>query len=54
MIGKEEARWRVLCELAVDERDPKKFMELVAEIDRILEAKAQRLKAVRSPSEESD
>jgi hypothetical protein len=50
MLGNEEPRWRVLCELAVDERDPKKFAQLIEEIERILQAKNRRLNA--PPSDE--
>jgi len=34
-----------LCEQAAIEQDPEKLLELVAEINRLLEAKEQRLKA---------
>jgi hypothetical protein len=44
MIGDEKERWMELCELAVKEQDPAKLMALVAEINRILEAKEQRHK----------
>jgi hypothetical protein len=33
-----------LCERAANEQDPAKLMELVAEINRLLEAKEKRLK----------
>lgn len=45
MVGDEKERWMELCELATKEQDPVRLMELVAEINRILEAKEQRLKA---------
>ncbi len=45
MVGDEKERWMELCELATKEQDPVKLMELVAEINRILESKEQRLKA---------
>lgn len=45
MVGDEKERWMQLCELATMEQDPVKLMELVAEINRILEAKENRLKA---------
>jgi hypothetical protein len=45
MIGDGKERWMELCEMAVKEQDPAKLMALVAEINRILEAKEQRLKA---------
>ena len=45
MVGDEKERWMELCELATKEQDPVKLMELVAEINRILEAKERRLTA---------
>jgi hypothetical protein len=36
-------RWMELCALAAEEQDPKKLMELVAEINQLLEAKERRL-----------
>jgi hypothetical protein len=42
----EDERWMELCGLASKEQDPEKFME---EINRILEAKEQRLQALRKP-----
>jgi hypothetical protein len=43
MRGETEERWRQLCEQAVHEKDPKKLIELMQEINRLLEAKEQRL-----------
>jgi hypothetical protein len=37
-------RWLELCALAAEEQDPKKLMELIAEITALLEAKEKRLK----------
>ena len=37
--------WKQLCEQASKEQDPIKLMELIAEINRLLEAKEKRLKA---------
>jgi hypothetical protein len=48
MFGDEKERWMDLCELAAKEQDPAKLMALVAEINRILESKEQRLKQVHS------
>ena len=31
--------WKELCELATQEKDPKKLMALIGEIDRLLETK---------------
>ena len=47
MVGDEKEQ---LCELATKEQDPVKLMELVAEINRILEAKERRLKAAEPKS----
>jgi hypothetical protein len=37
-------RWMELAELAADEQDPKKMLELVREINDLLEQKQNRLK----------
>jgi hypothetical protein len=39
-----EERWKRLCEQAVNEQDPDKLMELIAEINRLLAAKDKRLR----------
>jgi len=36
-------RWKQLCEMAANEQDPAKLMELITEINRLLQAKEQRL-----------
>ncbi len=36
-------RWQELCAQAAAERDPKKFMNLIHEIERLLELKEERL-----------
>ena len=41
-----EARFQ-LCALAANERDPKKLLLLVQEINRLLEEKEQRLKSMK-------
>jgi hypothetical protein len=38
-----EERWKELCRQASVEQDPEKLHELIAEINRLLEAKQQRL-----------
>jgi hypothetical protein len=43
LIGKDKERWEQLCEQAAKERDPKKLVELVEEINRLLESKRARL-----------
>jgi len=52
--GETRERWQHLCELAADEQDPEKLLELVKEINRLLEAKEARLQMLRkAPSEKS-
>ena len=41
MIGENDERWKVLCEQASVEQDPKKLQELIKEINDLLEAKRQ-------------
>jgi hypothetical protein len=43
MKGETGERWRKLCEQAAEEQDPKKLMELIEEINRLLESKEERL-----------
>ena len=43
MQGDTKERWKVLCELAANEQDPQKLMEIVNEINELLEAKERRL-----------
>jgi hypothetical protein len=40
---KDKERWLELCEQAAVEQDPKKLLELVAEINRLLGEKQSRL-----------
>ena len=49
---KDKARWMELCEQAAVEQDPKKLMELVAEINRLLLEKEKRIGIV-PPSDKS-
>jgi hypothetical protein len=44
-------KWMELCERAAQEQDPEKLMELIAEINRLLDAKERRLKG-RPPATE--
>jgi hypothetical protein len=37
MINRDKERWKVLCEQAAGEQDPKKLHELIREINRLLE-----------------
>ncbi len=43
MKGESRERWMQLCEQAADEQDAQKLMKLVAEINRLLTEKEQRL-----------
>ena len=45
--GEVKARWMQLCEMTATERDPKKLLEIVEEINRLLEEKEQRLSKLR-------
>jgi hypothetical protein len=40
--GQQKERWQELCELAAQEQNPERLMELVAESNRLLEQKEQR------------
>jgi hypothetical protein len=44
MLDANKERWKVLCEQAAVEQDPKKLHELIREINRLLEEKEARLK----------
>ena len=46
MAWDKKESWMELCELAAQEKDPRKLMALIGEIDRLLETKEQ---AVRKP-----
>ena len=48
MQGQQKERWEELCELAGQEQNPERLMELVVEIDRLLKQKEQRLIAARN------
>ena len=53
MRGEKKEEWMALCEQAATEQDPEKLMALVAEIDRLLAEKQQRLEK-QAPSPETD
>jgi hypothetical protein len=48
MQGAAKERWQELCELAAQEQDPEKLLQLTAEIVRLLDEKTERLKRQRS------
>jgi hypothetical protein len=47
MIGDQKEQYLRLCEQAAIEQDPVKLMKLIAEIDRLLAEKEERLKATK-------
>jgi hypothetical protein len=47
MQEQQKERWKELCELSAQEQNPKRLLELVAEINRLLEEREQRLIAAR-------
>jgi hypothetical protein len=47
MTGDEDKKWRDLCEQAQIEQDPKKLIELIKEINRLLQEREVRLRAAR-------
>jgi hypothetical protein len=51
---KDKEHWIELCQQAAVEQDPKKLMELVTEINRLLEEKEQRLKSGVHPQRSAD
>jgi len=44
-------KWMELCEQASKEQDPQKLLALVQEINRLLEAKQERLSKQKSPKD---
>jgi hypothetical protein len=48
MMREYREKWLELCEQAADEQDPKKLMELVKEIDRLLALKELRVTGATS------
>ena len=53
MQGQVKEEWMRLCELAAVEKDSQKLLKLVAEINRMLDEKEQRLKRTSSDSKSS-
>lgn len=54
MQGPNKERWRMLCEQAAVEKDPKKLLELTKEINDLLLGKQHRLESEASPEKPSD
>jgi len=48
MRGDKRERWMELCAQAAEEQDPAKLLKLIAEIDRMLCEKQERLGTLRS------
>lgn len=49
MRGETKERWRELCERAVIEQDPNKFVATIQELLQVLEDRERRRKALESP-----
>jgi hypothetical protein len=47
MEGPNRERWEELCRQATVEKDPKKLLELAAEVNRLLQEKEKRLQQQR-------
>jgi hypothetical protein len=45
-MQEQRERWMQLCEQAATEQDPEKLMALIAEINRLLEAKERRVRNI--------
>jgi uncharacterized coiled-coil protein SlyX len=43
MQSETEGRWRELCENAIAEQDPKKFLAIITELNHVLAEKQERL-----------
>jgi hypothetical protein len=54
MRGEKKEKWMALCEQAANEQDPEKLMVLIAEIERLLAEKQQRLEKQAPRSETQD
>ena len=48
MLGEDKERWQELCGQAAVEQDPKRLLQLMVEINRLLGAKEKRLLEARS------
>jgi hypothetical protein len=54
MQGANKERWRVLCEQAAVEQDPKRLLELTRQINDLLLGKQHRLDGEGSPDNPKD
>ena len=50
---KDKPHWMELCQQAAVEQDPKKLLDLVTEINRLLDEKQSRLRRAAREAEES-
>jgi hypothetical protein len=49
-----QEEWMELCRRAANEQDPEKFLALISQINRLLEAKDERLRGGRPATEPTD
>ena len=49
MTPEEREEMYALCRLIQDEKDPQKFAQLVEELDRLLDAKRERIQSATEP-----
>lgn len=54
MKGATRERWQLLCEQAAVEQDPEKMLTLIAEINRLLSEKEERLQNLRTQANNSN
>lgn len=47
MQGERRETWERLCQMAADEKDPDRLMELIEQINQLLEEKEKRLQQQR-------
>ena len=50
MQGEQRELWQEFCALAAEERDPKKLLELVKEINRLLEEEQRLMNQQKAPA----
>jgi hypothetical protein len=53
-VGEAKERWKILCERAVQEQDPQKFVATIEELIQELEAKEREMKRAAMPKPPSD
>ena len=50
-VGEAKERWKILCERAVEEQDPLKFVATIEELIQELEAKEREMKLHKPPND---